>query len=359
MKQYLKKHKSANINFKIDAKNRTPLHIASLLGDDGIIRVLVGNGADVALVDSAGDTPVHLAARWCSREENYPNYKLVMTPLFKANPKVAYAENKAGETPQMLLNLGKERALRADKEMREMEKAKEEKKEEQETNRDQPMGDWHEKLQIAAEDDDGDERNFNDFNKDWVKEEIKETWDDWADRIAKEYVHKRKAYEANWGKTKKTASGGLGIGKRGKEGRRNKKENERKEFLDHQKRRLDNYIKAQDAKKEEKKVQQKEDYTKKIEKMRKETSILRYSDIPWPCEGTVKDMVEIMLADAPLTDPAKYRKTIHRQQLIWHPDKFSQRTGERLDEKDKEKILLTVQHISQALNKALENCDLV
>ena len=72
-----------------------------------------------------------------------------------------------------------------------------------------------------------------------------ETWDDWADRIAKEYVHKRKAYEASWGKTKKTASGGLGIGKRGKEGRRNKKENERKEFLDHQKRRLDNYIKAQ------------------------------------------------------------------------------------------------------------------
>ena len=66
-----------------------------------------------------------------------------------------------------------------------------------------------------------------------------------------------------------------------------------------------------------------------------------------------------MLADAPLTDPSKYRKTIHRQQLIWHPDKFSQRTGNRLDEKDKEKILLTVQHISQALNKALENCDLV
>ena len=63
-------------------------------------------------MDSKGDTAVHLAARWCSREENYPNYKLVMTPLFKANPKYAYTENKAGETPQMLLNIGKERALR-------------------------------------------------------------------------------------------------------------------------------------------------------------------------------------------------------------------------------------------------------
>ena len=96
-----------------------------------------------------------------------------MTPLFKANPKIAYAENKAGETPQMLLNLGKERALRADKEMREMEKAQEDKKEQHEQNQDQSMSDWHEKLQIAAEDDVGDERNFNEFNKDWVKEEIK------------------------------------------------------------------------------------------------------------------------------------------------------------------------------------------
>lgn len=69
-------------------------------------------------------------------------------------------------------------------------------------------------------------------------------------------------------------------------------------------------------------------------------------------------MVDVMLADAPLTDPAKYRKLIFRQQLIWHPDKFGQRTAERLDEKDQDKILLTVQHISQALNKALENCEL-
>ena len=68
-------------------------------------------------------------------------------------------------------------------------------------------------------------------------------------------------------------------------------------------------------------------------------------------------MVEVMLADAPLTEPGKYRKIIHRQQLIWHPDKFTQRTGDRLEPKDKDKILITVQHLSQALNKALEKCD--
>ena len=106
--------------------------------------------------------------------------------------------------------------------------------------------------------------------------------------------------------------------------------------------------------------------------MRKGEDILAYQDIPWPCDGTIQgcifqlysnnqnliDMVEVMLADAPLTEPQKYRKIIHRQQLIWHPDKFQQRTGDRLEPKDKDKILITVQHLSQALNKALEKCDL-
>ena len=82
-------------------------------------------------------------------------------------------------------------------------------------------------------------------NKEWMKEEIKENWDDWADQIAREYEHKRKAFYQLNGHSKKTATAGLGTGKRGKEGRRNKKERERKEFLDHQKRRVDNYIRAQ------------------------------------------------------------------------------------------------------------------
>ena len=50
-----------------------------------------------------------------------------MTPLLKASPKVAYVENKDGETPQSLLNLGKERAKNAAEELRAREIEKEEK----------------------------------------------------------------------------------------------------------------------------------------------------------------------------------------------------------------------------------------
>lgn len=365
LKQYLKRHKNADLNFRVDGRGRTVLHIAGILGDDGIIRTLLDCGADPKLVDTNGDTACHLAAKWCSRAENYANFKLVMTPFFKANPALAYHKNNDNESPQDILNAGKLRAAQAAEELKEAEDQREEaivareKKAKEESEVKMKELEFAEKLQNANdEDNNGDDILFQ--QAEWLKEEIKETFDDWADRIAREYADKRERYNRqNTGTgSKRTATGGIGAGKRGKEGRKNRKERERLEYIDHKKRRVDNYIRAQESAKEEKKIKQKEDYTKKVENMRKGEDILAYQDIPWPCDGTIQDMVEVMLADAPLTEPQKYRKIIHRQQLIWHPDKFQQRTGDRLEPKDKDKILITVQHLSQALNKALEKCDL-
>ena len=143
------------------------------------------------------------------------------------------------------------------------------------------------------------------------------------------------------------------------EGRKKRKEQERLEYLDHKKRRVDNYIRDMEAKKDEKNKAAKVEYTKKVEKLKTGSEILRYRDIPWPCDGTVQDMVDVMLADAKITEPAAYRKHIFKQQLIWHPDKFAQKAANRLHPDDKEKILETVHHISQALNKSLENAQLM
>ncbi len=46
LKQYLKRHKNADLNFRVDGRGRTILHIAGILGDDGIIRTLLDCGAD-------------------------------------------------------------------------------------------------------------------------------------------------------------------------------------------------------------------------------------------------------------------------------------------------------------------------
>ena len=40
-------------------------------------------GANPMCADTEGNIPAHLAAKWCSREENYADYKLVMTPLIQ------------------------------------------------------------------------------------------------------------------------------------------------------------------------------------------------------------------------------------------------------------------------------------
>lgn len=53
-------------------------------------------------------------------------------------------------------------------------------------------------------------------------------------------------------------------------------------------------------------------------------------------------------------------KLLRRQQTIWHPDRFAQRCGTRLEEGDKQRILETVTALSQELNRlspeALSQC---
>ena len=92
----------------------------------------------------------------------------------------------------------------------------------------------------------------------------------------------------------------MATGKRNKEGRKKRKEQERLEYLDHKKRRVDNYIRDMEAKKDDERKLAKVEYTRKVEKLKTGSDILRYRDIPWPCEGTVQDMVDVMLADAKL-----------------------------------------------------------
>jgi len=62
LKSYLRKHKNLDVNFSHGRKCRTPLHIASGLGDDAVLRVLLARGAEVLRKDRKGDTALHVAA---------------------------------------------------------------------------------------------------------------------------------------------------------------------------------------------------------------------------------------------------------------------------------------------------------
>ena len=81
-------------------------------------------------------------------------------------------------------------------------------------------------------------------------------------------------------------------------------------------------------------------------------AMLTYDDIPWPVpRGTVANMLEVMLHGADRADRPAFRKLLKRQQTLWHPDRFAQRCGSRLDETDRQRILDTVTALSQELNR--------
>jgi ankyrin repeat protein len=55
-------NRSANINGR-DHIKQTPLHIAALKGNIGIIKILLDKGADIKAKDKYGDTPLHIAVK--------------------------------------------------------------------------------------------------------------------------------------------------------------------------------------------------------------------------------------------------------------------------------------------------------
>uniref|UniRef100_A0A3B4DLR8 NF-kappa-B inhibitor-like protein 1 n=1 Tax=Pygocentrus nattereri TaxID=42514 RepID=A0A3B4DLR8_PYGNA len=86
------------------------------------------------------------------------------------------------------------------------------------------------------------------------------------------------------------------------------------------------------------------------------SSMLGYDDIPWPSpRGSLDEMLAVMLHGADRSDIPTFRKLLRQQQALWHPDKFSQRCGGRLLERDRQKILDTVTALSQELNRLAQS----
>lgn len=61
LKSYLRKHGDLDLNFQRGRRRRSPLHVASALGHDAVVRLLLLHGADVLQKDRKGDTALHLA----------------------------------------------------------------------------------------------------------------------------------------------------------------------------------------------------------------------------------------------------------------------------------------------------------
>ena len=87
---------------------------------------------------------------------------------------------------------------------------------------------------------------------------------------------------------------------------------------------------------------------------------LKFGDIPWPCRGGApragralgRDDVEGVLV-AHLPDAAARRRALRAEIGRWHPDKFTQRWGRKLDAAARDQILEGVTQVAQLLNELL------
>ncbi|XP_074546636.1 NF-kappa-B inhibitor-like protein 1 [Halichoeres trimaculatus] len=340
LKSYLKKHRDVSVNFTQGKRERSPLHLACYLGDDAVLRLLLKHGADVLQRDRKGDTALHTAV---TRALKYgkTTYNDLVVPLTKSCPEAIGAPNKAGVTPEDLLkwlkqkepagNMSRPSEVDAEKE-------------------------WLEKLFGECEDEFCETFGVYDADDFLPLDDDEEDFGDWADRIRKEYFDKKHA------EAQRLAASFSSGGKRKKTRHEREQEQEsNKELHERLQREHEEYL-ARAARKEEE--------TRRGKKRRYEEGCaatfhagssasskkLSYSDIPWPApRGTVQEMVDVMLHGVDRKDVSVFRKTLLKQQALWHPDKFAQRCEARLEEKDKQRILETVTTLSQELNRLVQS----
>uniref|UniRef100_A0A672NQB2 NF-kappa-B inhibitor-like protein 1 n=1 Tax=Sinocyclocheilus grahami TaxID=75366 RepID=A0A672NQB2_SINGR len=295
LKSFLRKHKDLELNFTQGKKLRSPLHMACSHGDDAVLRLLLKHGADPLQPDRNGDTPLHLAATRALKHA----YDDLVVPLRKNCPEAMDISNKAGVTPHDLLQWMKPEQKQ-----------------------------WREKLLGECQDE-----FFETFGQYDGKLEHPVDFGDWADRIRREYFAKQRAKE------QREAASSARL------------EREHEEYLQRAARKEEETRQGRKRRYEERCAA-----TFHSSSSKGPEGLLGYDDIPWPApRGSLEEMVGVMLHGADRSDSTVFRKVLRRQQTLWHPDKFVQRCGGRLQESDRQRILDTVTGLSQELNRLAQN----
>ncbi|KAK3747961.1 hypothetical protein QZH41_007084 [Actinostola sp. cb2023] len=337
IRSVLKKRKDLNIDEFVDRRKRTVLHVACLLGEHAIVKILVQYGASIEAKDSEGNTALHLALQYALQVLEGTVYDDLIKPLFKQNvtgmDELLETANDAGETPRYLFKKFKWE-LRKRREDRKLY----EKEEELRRDETRQAKEWHEKLFFEMGHDEEDLTKFANMNEDFTQE----TYDEWADRITNERRHK------HFVDTKQKDS----EGKKTRD-QQEKEASERTRLLQEE---HEAYIKQISQKRRRLKMATlKSQYESRCSAVfaQNEKCRLTFSDIPWPSDGGGQEMVEMIKTWSEAEDNRK--KYLRDQQIRWHPDKFLQKCGDRLEDDDRQQIISAVNELSQGINVLLES----
>ncbi|XP_072331856.1 NF-kappa-B inhibitor-like protein 1 isoform X2 [Scyliorhinus torazame] len=337
LKSYLRKHAGLSVAFA-GRRGRSPLHVACAQRDDIAMRLLLKHGADPLSQDRKGNTPLHLAAREAVKKGARVFEDLVV-PLRKCCPGAMDVPNGDGVSPRDVLQSMKKQQQQCPGTAAE---------EGDGPGKEQADREWYHKLFGECEDE--FYQKCGRYEEDFLMPDAEpQTYDDWADRLTKEYAAKR------------ARAAGSGVrGKAARAAEERQKEKERREFQERLEAEHRHYLEHAGRKEEELAGRRKRRYERGCADVFSRASgsggRLTYEDIPWPApKGTVEEMVAVILHGVEQSDRGPYRRYLRQQQAVWHPDRFIQRCGERLAEADRQKILGMVTALSQALNKLSES----
>lgn len=190
---------------------------------------------------------------------------------------------------------------------------------------------------------------FPDFMRDYEDEG---DFADWAERIRREYMSKQQART----RTDRTQR------RKKEEKNAEEAERERRELHARLEKEHREYLERASRKKDETQKGKKRRYEERCDVVFLSSSssssagALGYDDIPWPApRGSVDEMMAVILHGVDRADTDAFRKFLRRQQALWHPDKFAQRCGTRLQDRDRQRIMDTVTALSQELNRLAQS----
>lgn len=343
LRAYTRKHKVKLPEVLVN-KRRNLLHYCCKHGSGVVMRFLIAQDVSGVAVDKDLCTPLHLALQrgLNSEDDGYQEattecYSQMILPLIQAFPECMDMKNTAGISCRQLLHQLVQKRKLVDSDDDQFEHG---------IDGDFPPSmdetAWRDKL--------ADECQFE-YNTTWGRYEPdftsystqNETYDDWADRIREEYYARKRtqsAYQSSQG-TQKRKRKHSGEKTKEKEKLENARAKMRDRFEKHAAVDREMHILKQRIKYEER-------YRKTLRTDNKD--LLKFEDVPWPSENGHRFDIEVLFEGMDKSGP-EYKKYLRDQQIRWHPDKFMQRFGHILNEREKDRILRRVTELSQTLNK--------
>ena len=321
LKRYLGKNE-ISLDEIITKKGEKMLHLAAKEGSSYCTEYLLENGAKPNLVDKNGNLPIHRALKYVIENYSRSIEKNLVNLLLTYSSRHLDIKNREGISPrELIVKLekikSKEDVIYTSPFSSSGSLGFAEKPDEEE---------WREKL--AGEFEDEYESSFGKFDKySSYNEPSSETYDTWADRIYREFSGKRNSYKALQ-KQKAEAP----------KGESSKKKTLRPDIdLTEAKR---NY----DLLKEQKKIKKQRALCDNLFNLNDQIKLetMPYRDMK------AEDILEIVLEDS-RADPTTIKKRIREELLRWHPDKFKQKLGDRIESGEVDSVMSHVKSVSQIL----------